>query len=130
MKNACRISVLLVDDSPDFRGLVADSLTDAGFIVTEASGGNEAFEMLKVHEFDAVVTDVQMPSGDGICLLKSIRTLSPSTPVILMTGNPFLQLQLEKDRNLTALFLKPFVHSELVTLVKQLCFEGRLSIAL
>ena len=58
-------SSALVDDSPQIRALLDAGLTDAGFSVTTASGGEAAMEaFLAVHP-DAVLLDVVMPGMDG-----------------------------------------------------------------
>lgn len=65
--------ILVVDDEPDLREILKDELTFEGALVSEAKNGKEAFEMLKKEAFEAVLSDIRMPGGDGVALLKDVR---------------------------------------------------------
>ena len=80
--------VLVVDDEPGARGVMAAALSTAGFAVVEAEGGDHALRLLAHEPFAAVVLDHVMAGLDGIEVLQWIRR-SPSialTPVIMVTG--------------------------------------------
>jgi DNA-binding response OmpR family regulator len=85
------LRVLLVDDDPSLLESLRTALQDEGHKVTTASGGQagiDAFrEAQKAHKlFDIVITDLGMPYVDGRQVVSSIRSLSPGTPIILLTG--------------------------------------------
>jgi DNA-binding response OmpR family regulator len=65
--------VLVVDDDPDIRMLVAFALEDAGYTVRHASDGEKALESIAAKVPDIVVLDVMMPGTDGITVLQRIR---------------------------------------------------------
>ena len=66
--------LLLVDDSAFFRNMLIPVLRAAGYAVTAASSGREAFEMIRNgRAFDLIVTDLQMPGMDGIALASALR---------------------------------------------------------
>ena len=81
--------MLVVDDEPGPRGVIAAALEGAGFSVVEAEGGDHALRLLAFEEYAAVVLDRVMPGLDGIEVLHWIRR-TPGialTPVILVTGD-------------------------------------------
>src|ERR1700687_5085153 len=80
--------LLIVDDEPSVLASYARSLTDAGFEVDEASDGAEALRRVENRRFDAVLTDVSMPSMDGLSLLRRLRNRSPELSVILLQDAP------------------------------------------
>ena len=79
--------VLVVDDDPDIRSLLALALTDAGFAVREAADGKAALEELGRQAPDAMVLDVMMPVHDGFEVLRRMKAngLAPTTKVLLLT---------------------------------------------
>lgn len=80
--------VLVVDDEPALRELLAVSLGEHADVVT-ASGGSEARELLQHDpDFDAILCDLMMPNGDGAELYAWVRTMFPalSQRMIFMTG--------------------------------------------
>jgi len=80
------LSILLVDDEPDFNLLVAEALTDAGHQVTTAANGEEALSLITSELFDVMVCDIRLPKLDGLSLFRRTRQESPDTTVILMTA--------------------------------------------
>lgn len=79
-----QIKILIVDDEEKLRKSLERNLSLDGHIVLTAANGNEAFEIVKNHSFDLVISDVQMPNGNGEQLLNSIRNNFPRVPVVLM----------------------------------------------
>lgn len=78
--------VLLVDDSLPIRELLSEYLTTRGCVVTEATDGQEAADLLEQRVFDILITDVRIPRIDGMEILKLGRRRDPPIPCILMTG--------------------------------------------
>lgn len=81
------LPVLLVvdDDESNLEGLEG-VFAKEGYRVLMARGGKEALERVRSEHVDVVLTDLMMPDMDGLDLLKSIKTVSPETEVILMTA--------------------------------------------
>jgi two-component system, response regulator YesN len=78
--------VLLVDDDPDFREELRESLLER-FRVSEASSGEEALKILNMpHAIDVVIMDVVMPGLSGTDALKAIKAIAPHLSVIILTG--------------------------------------------
>jgi len=80
--------VLLVEDDPLLSRSLARLLRAAGAIVTDASNGQIAQNMLKVRSFDVVLTDLTMPEVGGLEVAAYVRDQDPNLPVILMTAAP------------------------------------------
>ena len=80
--------LLLVDDSTFFRNMLVPVLRAAGFSVTAAASGSEAYELIcSDRVFDLVVTDLDMPGMDGLALAKAIRAERKETiPVIALSS--------------------------------------------
>jgi DNA-binding response OmpR family regulator len=111
-------AVLVVDDDPDVRSLVAELLTRAGYRVTEAPNGRDALRVLFDERPDLVVLDVSMPELDGWATLERIRELS-DVPVVMLSA---LGAELEKVRALRSgaddYVTKPFGRQELLARVE------------
>ena len=80
------IRVLVADDQPLLCEILAEFLTNDCHTVVTAKNGREALEKFDDDRFDLVITDRVMPEMTGDQLADVIKTQSPSTPVILVTG--------------------------------------------
>jgi PAS domain S-box-containing protein len=82
------ISVLHVDDDPDFTDLTADMLSEQGgdFTVETATTANEGLELLAANDLDCIVSDYEMPGQTGLEFLEMVRAEYPDLPFILYTG--------------------------------------------
>jgi PAS domain S-box-containing protein len=79
---------LVADDDAEMRRSVGRLLRKAGFEVVDVDSGFRAISALEAQRFDVVVSDVQMPDGGGLDLLRAVRRVDLDVPVILMTGEP------------------------------------------
>ncbi|GFM36877.1 response regulator [Desulfovibrio psychrotolerans] len=86
------MTVLLVDDEPDFLSVVARRLERRDITVRIAESGEEALAIVDTHPVDAVVLDVKMPGMDGIETLKRIKAAHPDIEVIMLTGHADLEV--------------------------------------
>ncbi|CAG1772603.1 partial Response regulator MprA, partial [uncultured bacterium] len=77
--------ILLVDDDPGITEHLSRILEKAGFIVTVASDGEEALELIRTTRPDLVLLDIGLPKLDGRLVLLRIRGDGDQTPVILLT---------------------------------------------
>jgi len=78
--------VLVIDDEEGIRDLLDTLLTRKGYTVVLASGGRKGVELFRRERPDVVVLDLKMPEMDGLAVLQHIRNLTPSQPVIILTG--------------------------------------------
>ena len=86
--NQKQIKVLVAEDSITVRNMLRNYLDSAGFVVTTAVDGMDAYERLQNDTFDIVVSDVEMPRMNGFELTEKTREDSRTTslPVILVTA--------------------------------------------
>jgi signal transduction histidine kinase/CheY-like chemotaxis protein len=85
------LRVLVVDDDPALLESLRTALADEGHKVTTANGGQAGIEAFRAAQkagkiFDIVITDLRMPEVDGRQVVASVRSMAPSTPIILLTG--------------------------------------------
>lgn len=81
--------ILLVEDEPLIREIMAELLEDAGFDVTATCTGEEAVILLAENEFAILLTDITMPGEiDGIDLAEHARETHPGLPVVFVSGRP------------------------------------------
>lgn len=101
--------ILVVDDQPEIRQMVALCLKRAGYRIDSAGNAADAWRMLESEPYDAIVTDVMMPDEDGIQLLGRVHLRWPEMPVILMTGYAQLQMAVNAIKHGAFDFIhKPF----------------------
>ncbi len=90
-----RISILVVDDSWNTREIEKDVLEAHGYEVTLAEDGRDGLQKAQARQFDAVLTDVEMPHMDGFTLTATLRADERyrSTPILIITSR-----QKEEDK--------------------------------
>ncbi|HZA21032.1 MAG TPA: response regulator [Dehalococcoidia bacterium] len=82
-------TILLTDDEPLVRNLIATLLNNQGYTVLAASNGSEALQVAQEHandKIDLLLTDIVMPQMDGVQLSTEFRRLFPQAKIILMSG--------------------------------------------
>ncbi len=87
--------LLLIDDEPGIRKLMALDLGADGYQVYTAADGAEGLEVFRRQRPDIVLTDLKMPGMDGIEVLRRIKQESPDTEVIVITGHGDLELAIQ-----------------------------------
>jgi PAS domain S-box-containing protein len=105
--------VLLVEDEDIVRALLTEQLEHAGHEVVAAGNAAEALDLLKVRDFDALVTDVGLPGINGATLADSVRTVHPELGVILISGYPGDLVGRSPSLEGVQLLQKPFTSREL-----------------
>jgi CheY-like chemotaxis protein len=78
--------ILIIDDDARDRELLTTVLEDRGYVVLVAENGGAGLKICHRHTPDAVVLDLQMPGIDGRNVLRQLRTLYPSLPVVVFSG--------------------------------------------
>lgn len=78
--------LLVVDDEPDIREMIARHFRYLGFQVSTASNGKEALSLMSKMKTDIVISDIMMPVMNGVELLSVIRKEHPLIRVIMITG--------------------------------------------
>jgi len=110
-------SILLIDNDPDFVETLRARLEAEGYRCVTACSGAQGLARFEDDPPDLVISDLNMPAGDGIDLVKQIRKRSKA-PVIIVTGfRDEYRRDLRKIRNVTIL-RKPFQKDALLSLVE------------
>jgi len=78
--------ILLVDDDPRLLSVLSDTLQACGHAVTTAVKGEDALQIFDPGQHDVVITDLGMPRMNGWEVAERVKSLSPDTPVFLLTG--------------------------------------------
>lgn len=112
-------SLLLVEDEPQLRLLLAERLATHGLVVAEAGDGVEAMAQLEAHRgVPLMLSDIHMPNMDGIALVEAALKLRPELKILLMTA---YAAQLPSHAALLAreirTLVKPFDPDRMVELV-------------
>jgi len=123
-------TVLLVEDEPDFRAMVAHELGEEGYGVQMAEDGLVAMARLAETEYDVVVTDVQMPGATGVEVMRAARQRTPDTEIVVTSGYASLDLAVECLRAGAFDFVqKPFNIVDLISTVGRAVARRRLRTA-
>jgi len=109
-----RQKVLVVDDKPALRQMVAGFLSGEGVEVLEATNGLEALLRIKRERPDVVMLDLRMPRLGGLEALRRIRILDPALKVVIMTANPQDIREQATALGAAAVLAKPFERRELL----------------
>ena len=113
-------TVLVVDDEKNYPLILGAVLEEEGFEVLTANSGREALEIQKTSDVDLILTDMKMPSMDGIELLEKIKAGDPDMPVIMMTAYGSVDKAVEAmAKGAYSYILKPFDNEKLVVYVNK-----------
>ncbi len=121
-------TILLVDDEASIRRMVIDTLDPLGYILIEASSGEEALRLSRATKakIDLLLTDVVMPGINGPQLISILRKERPETKAILMSGYPdHVAAQKGELEPGVAFINKPFSPFSLTDKIRAVMDEGR-----
>ncbi|WP_296809296.1 response regulator transcription factor [Thiocapsa sp.] len=112
------IQVLIVDDDPDIRDLVAHEARQQGWEVLQAGSDAELTELLRLHTPDIILLDIRLPDQDGLTIARRLRAAS-AMPIIMLTGmgsdvDRIVGLEIGADDYV----VKPFNPRELIARIK------------
>ena len=118
--------LLVVDDEPNIRDLLASSLRFAGFEVSTAADGNGALRIVDEAQPDLVVLDVMLPDMDGFTVARRMRERVITTPILFLTARDDMA---DKVQGLTVggddYVTKPFGLEEVVARIRAILRRTR-----
>lgn len=120
-------TILIVEDDPNIRLLMARFLKAEGYQILTAEDGLAAFDVLVEHPVDLLVLDVMMPGLDGFQVVEEIRRLDQDLPIILVTAKAAVA-----DKKIGFLagaddyLVKPIVEEELSLRVRALLRRAKI----
>jgi DNA-binding NtrC family response regulator len=111
------IKLLIVDDDIELRNAVVITLNRQGFEISTAASGTEALHLMALNNFDIIVSDINMPQGDGLWLLKSVKDSGSPVPFILVTGNVSVSEKDVQEKGAFGLLRKPALPPEYYAMI-------------
>ena len=113
-------TILIVDDEKNYPPILAAVMEEEGFEPLMANSGEEALAILKHSDVDLVLTDMKMPSMDGIELLENVKKKDPELPVIMMTAHGTVEKAVEAmQKGAYSYIMKPFDNDSLILYVNK-----------
>ena len=127
MKDQTKTRILVVDDDTPVRSLLTKTLHEmGGFSVEEAETAEEALQKMEGMTFDLVLTDLKLPSMDGLQLITQIVSSKPEILTILVTGHATIDSAVEAmKRGASDYLIKPFAMEEMLARVKRVLEEKK-----
>ncbi len=106
--------ILLAEDERDLNRIITRKLIGDGYSVDSCFDGEEAIDILSYTEYDAVILDIMMPKADGFAVLKSLREVGKTTPVLFLTAKDAVSDRVKGlDSGANDYLVKPFSFEEL-----------------
>lgn len=124
MKKLAGKKFLIVDDEAMLREVMVEFFNQEGASVIEAENGTVGFQKLLENKIDIIISDMRMPEGDGLSLLKQINAtdLGYDPLIFLYSGHAdTLTLDTVKSLGATGYFIKPFSVRELIKVLESYC---------
>jgi len=112
--------VLVVDDQFINRTILERQLVPCGIHVTLSRSGADALAVLDAGQFDAIITDHEMPEMDGLTLASRIRAKGIKTPILLLSSNPAHASEADGAEHLAATLQKPILRADLYRRLQEL----------
>lgn len=112
--------VLVVEDEPDLRRLIAQALRENGYAVDDAPDGQEGLYKATTWEYDAIVLDLMLPKISGLDLLQTLRKTHKTPVLILSARDTMPDRVLGLDQGADDYLVKPFSLPELFARLRAL----------
>jgi len=113
-------TILVVDDDPEMRSLLAEELEEEGYQVREAKNGLDILSEIPFIAFDALVTDWKLPLRNGLLVLTTVKEMHPSVPTILITAYGDSKIRRKVEKAGAVYLQKPFSMESFKDLLRSL----------
>jgi two-component system copper resistance phosphate regulon response regulator CusR len=111
--------ILVIEDEQEIADFVVRGLREEGFVVEQASDGDEAWHAMRTGKWDVILLDWWLPGPDGLTLLRRFRQTGHDTPVLFLTARDAVSdLVRGLDSGADDYVCKPFVFEELLARVR------------
>jgi len=119
--------ILVIDDEPDILKTLEMTLSQEGYHITTATGGEAALEIFRRQPFELVITDMRMPGMDGIEVIRQVKELDPDVEAIVLTGYATLENAVLSLRNVGAFdyLTKPLENIDEIFMAVEKALEKR-----
>lgn len=114
--------ILLIEDEQQLQNIYRRFLEDAGYEVVVTRSGFNCLQLIDNFNVDLVITDILMPDGDGIEVIRKVRQRPSPLPVIAITGGGHYQsgkelIEIACSLGVAGTLRKPFTEAELLLMV-------------
>lgn len=114
-------NILIVDDEADIREIFSYEFKHMNAKIFEAENGKIAFKLFKENSIDLIISDIRMPGGSGIDLIKDVVRLNPEFKrIILLSGYADITSDEAVKLGAKALLQKPFDLDDILKLIESL----------
>ncbi len=114
-------AVLIIDDEPSVADALKVIFNDNGYDAVVARTGGEGLEQAGDHQFDLMITDLQLPDISGLEVLALVREMNPQHRVIIITAHISPEIIARAaDGGAVTVLAKPFLPSDILNLTKDL----------
>lgn len=111
--------ILLIEDYTPLRENIAESLTQAGYVVDSSATGDEGLWYAENGDYDVTILDIMLPEIDGLTILRKLKKLGSKTPVIIISARDSTDQKIEGlDAGADDYLVKPFELKELQARVR------------
>ena len=106
--------ILIADDEPEIRSLLRLYLENEKYEIIEAEDGQQALELLRSQQPALCILDIMMPKADGFTVLRALRGMGKTTPVLFLTAKDAVSDRVKGlDSGANDYLVKPFSFEEL-----------------
>ncbi|MEJ5172870.1 MAG: sigma-54 dependent transcriptional regulator [Hydrogenothermaceae bacterium] len=117
------LNILVIDDEENITSLLKDILTDEGYSVDTARSITQAKDLVRKNIYDAVFLDVWLSDGDGLTFLPEIKTLSPLTQVVMISGHGNIPMAVKAIKEGAFDFLEKPLSTEVIIAVLEKIYK-------
>jgi DNA-binding NtrC family response regulator len=115
-----KTQVLIIEDDPTMRLGMGHFLSSQGYTVSLCTDGGEGIDAIQNRQFDLIITDIRLPHFDGFEILNKVKTVSPRTGVILITGYAEIKGAVQAIKEGAFDYIaKPFPNEELLVTIEK-----------
>ena len=115
------LKILIAEDDRELRQLLSQVLNRHGYTVTDVSNGQEALDAMDTDYYDTIISDIMMPVMDGYELVRQLRDVGNTTPVLMITAkDAFDDMRLGFQSGVDDYMVKPINVNEMVLRVQAL----------
>ncbi len=118
------VCVLIIDDTPDVRHMLTETVRNAGYIVHAVADGKRALAAFEQIAPDIVISDIIMPEGEGLETIQALHRQRPEMPIIAISGGglvgPDSYLRCARHMGADRAFTKPLDTPMLLEAIREL----------
>ena len=111
-------AILVVEDDPLITSFLQRGLKSSGFSTVAAEDGETGLDLAVHEDFDLIILDMGLPDGDGLTMLKQLRALGRSVPVLVLTGLAERDVVTCLENGADDYMRKPFHFDELLARIR------------